>query len=110
MGPVEQQMALHAEALRRAASRNGGDPRPENLEDASHAAGLQIGDMWSSNGQMPGTMHPDLQGPGRAMTFEDVTRIGPTTANFEDIVANPHHPRREMAEAYLATRISPHLA
>lgn len=61
MGTVEDQAALNAEAWRRS------DPNREIPADAPPStapsgAGLQIGDMWSSGGMMPGVTTPDLQG------------------------------------------------
>ena len=94
MGTIDDQMAFHAEALRRAASRNGGDPRAESLEGASRVAGLQIGDMWKSGGDMPGFMSTDGQGPTTPLTFEDAAKTGRTTANFDDIMRNAHNPKR----------------
>jgi hypothetical protein len=97
MSTIDEQAAAHAEAWRRSNPNNelqGGTP-PEGYISAN--AGLQAGDMWSSGGEMPGVMTPDLQGPtpplapGVTPVAED---FGEGNFNVEEIVRNPHGWRR----------------
>jgi hypothetical protein len=76
MGVVEDQAALAAEAYRRA-NPYGEIPAGSPPEGASTGAGLQIGDTWSSGGEMPGMTTPDLQGPTRALGYPDHTVLPP---------------------------------
>lgn len=81
---VGTQAAYHAEALKRAAERNGGTPTP-NYADGLLAATAM--DMWSTGGSIDSPhVSPDLQGPTRALEFGDVPGEpygAPLTWNFD---------------------------
>jgi len=85
--PVGQQASHHVEAIRRMS--NGQPPDP--------ATGLQGFDSWSSGGNLPGTMTPDVVNPetvGFGVT--EVPTLAPQDRpqNFEDIVRNPMGQKR----------------
>ena len=95
---VEEQAALHAEAYRRA---HPGREIPEGSPPIGvpENGGFRIGpetvrnpkaaDTWSSGGNMPGIMTPDLQGPEPPLGQTAVAPVE-TPRNMEDIIRNPH--------------------
>jgi hypothetical protein len=92
MNSIDEQAALAAEAWRRA-SGNGEVPAgapPQGYVGAN--AGVIAADTWSSGGQMPGVMTPDLQGPEQPLSGSSVTPVdenfGEGNFNVADIVRN----------------------
>jgi hypothetical protein len=88
MGTVEDQAARHAEAYRRA-NPTREIPAGSPPEGAATGAGLQIGDMWSSGGAMPGVTTPDDQGPEPPLgpPITESPRIDIGGRNTEDIIS-----------------------